>query len=115
MTEDRNALEDIDLTALYALDFIRGKTRQDFYGDMQMQAALRHKLIVIGEAVKRLSKPFRNSHQEIPWSKIAGIRDRLAHGYDTVDLDIIWEAIEQELPELRKSLEPILSQMDRTN
>ena len=48
MTQDSNTLDDLYLTVLYALDFIQGKTRQDFYGDMQMQAALRHKLIVIG-------------------------------------------------------------------
>ena len=76
---------------------------------MQMQAALRHKLIVISEAVKRLSKSFRESHQEIPWTKITGMRDRLAHKYDTVNLAKVWDTVEQHLPVLREYLEPICS------
>ena len=113
MTQDCSALDDIYLTTLYALDFIQGRTRQDFYSDMQIQAALRYKLIVIGEAVKRLSGAFRESHQEIPWSKIAGMRDRLSHKYDTVDLNVIWDAVEQDLPALREFLEPILPHVGR--
>ena len=109
MAQDNGALDDIYLTTLYAFDITRGKTRQDFYRDMQMQAALRHKLIVIGEAVKRLSSSFLESKQEIPWSKITGMRDRLAHEYDTVDLAIIWDTVEQDLPVLREYLEPICS------
>ena len=111
MTSDSSALDDIYLTTLYALDFTQGRTRQDFHRDMQMQAALRHKLIVIGEAVKRLSGSFRDSHREIHWSKITGMRDRLSHKYDTVDLNIIWDTVEQDLPVLRESLEPIFLQI----
>ena len=110
MTQDSGALDDIYLTTLYALDITRGKTRQDFYRDMQMQAALRHKLIVIVEAVKRLSSSFRESHQEIPWAKITGMRDRLAHKYDSVDLAKVWDTVEQHLPVLGEYLEPICSQ-----
>ncbi len=56
--------------------------------------------MVIGEAVKRLSSDFRNTHREIPWSLIAGMRDKLIHGYDIVDLDAVWKTVNDDVPKL---------------
>jgi uncharacterized protein with HEPN domain len=62
----------------------------------------------MGEAVKRLSPEFRASHSDIPWSQIAGTRDVLIHGYDRVNFDRAWTAIEDSLPELLKVLTPLI-------
>jgi uncharacterized protein with HEPN domain len=62
----------------------------------------------IGEAVKRLSKDFTQAHPEVPWSQIAGMRDKLVHDYDRVDVERVWGVLQQRLPELLEQLEPLL-------
>jgi len=64
--------------------------------------------MVIGEAVKRLSQDFRTRHPEIPWTLIAGMRDKLIHGYDIVDLDEVWKTADADVPDLLSLLEPLL-------
>jgi uncharacterized protein with HEPN domain len=55
---------------------------------------------VLGEAAKRLSPELRARHPDIPWRAIAGMRDRLVHGYDDVDLDLVWKTVSEDLPAL---------------
>jgi len=62
----------------------------------------------LGEAVKRLSVEFRERHSDVPWSRIAGMRDRIIHGYDSVDLDEVWNAVTIHVPELAARLEPLM-------
>ena len=66
--------------------------------------------MVIGETVKRLSDSFRTEHPEIPWSEIAGMRDKLIHEYDNVDTNMVWEALEQDVPILLEFARSILFQ-----
>jgi uncharacterized protein with HEPN domain len=65
-------------------------------------------LIVMGEAVKRLSAEFRAKHAEIPWSLIAGMRDHLIHGYDIVDWDEVWKTATTDVPDLLIRIAPLL-------
>ena len=67
-----------------------------------------HELLVIGEAVKRLPGAFGDEHGEVPWTKIAGMRDRLIHRDHDVDLAIVWNVVREEIPSLRRRLEPLL-------
>ena len=69
-----------------------------------------HQLLVMGEGVKRLSSDFRDRHPEIPWTLIAGMRDKLIHGHDIVDLDEVWKTATQDVPDLLDWLEPRLPQ-----
>jgi uncharacterized protein with HEPN domain len=62
----------------------------------------------LGEAVKRLSDDFRARHAEIPWTLMAGMRDKLIHGYDIVDLGEVWKTAKREVPDLLQWLEPHL-------
>lgn len=61
-------------------------------------------LSIIGEAIRGVSEATRSAHSEVPWRKIAGTRDRVIHGYFRVDLEIVWEIVETELPRLREQI-----------
>jgi uncharacterized protein with HEPN domain len=54
-----------------------------------------------------LSAPFRDGHPSVPWAEMAGMRDRLIHGYDSVDVEVVWDTVVRDLPALIKMLEPL--------
>jgi uncharacterized protein with HEPN domain len=83
--------------------------RTAFFADPKTQDAVIRNIEIIGEAVKRLSGTTREAHPEVPWSKMAGTRDRIIHGYFTVDLDIIWDVVDKELPSLRERIAKIVN------
>ncbi len=70
---------------------------------------------IIGEAVKNISKETRNKYPEIEWTKIAGTRDIMIHAYFNVDLDITWDIIKKDLPDLKKKIERILKEISSKN
>ncbi len=82
--------------------FTQGMDEACFEGDLRTHFAVQHQIMVIGEAAKRLSPELQNGIPEIPWSAIARMRDRLIHGYDTVDLEVVWDTVEQSIPSLLK-------------
>jgi len=87
----------------------KGKlAKQAFLRDIKTQSAILHQLLVIGEAVKRLSEDFRTQHPEIPWLRIAGMRDKLIHAYDAVDLDEVWKTVTKDIAPLISFLEPLV-------
>lgn len=67
-----------------------------------------HAILIIGEAAKRLTPAFREANADIPWKQIAGMRDRLIHGYDDVNLDTVWDVAMTHAPDLLARLEPLL-------
>ena len=82
--------------------------REAFFADTKTQDAVIRNLEVIGEAVKNLSQAHRDAHPDIPWKRIAGLRDLLIHRYFGVKLDTVWEVIERELPNLGQAIEQML-------
>lgn len=74
--------------------------------DAMYQAAVLRKLEIIGEVAKRLSNEFKSAHAHINWKGWAGLRDRLIHGYDDVNLDIVQTVLSDELPRLMAALKP---------
>jgi len=78
--------------------------REAFLADPKSQDAVVRNIEIIGEAAKALSEATRQAHPEVPWSKIAGTRDRLIHGYFSVDLDIVWDIVQTDLPSLRSKV-----------
>ena len=72
------------------------------------QLALTHLVEILGEAAARVSMPARDKHPQIPWADIVGMRNRLIHRYDVVDLNLLWDTVETDLPPLIAALEGIL-------
>lgn len=85
-----------------------GVSREQFLEDRMIQDAVTRRLEVIGEAVKGLSDAERSRHPEIPWSSIAGTRDRLIHDYFRVDHELVWEMVQEHLPALREAVAALL-------
>ena len=108
MKRDDATLLDIDRASRLVESFVEGYDRERFFADVKTQSAVLHEIIIIGEAVKRLSVEFRDSHTEIPWREIAGMRDRVIHHYDSIDLELVWQAAGRDIPELTRSIEPLL-------
>lgn len=80
----------------------------DFAEDIKTQDAAVRRIEIIGEAVKNLPSDFKNKHKDINWKEIAGMRDVLIHEYFGVDIDIVWETIKKDLPELKIKVSEIL-------
>jgi len=90
--------------ARLAIGAIEQKTRMDFESDRLLQAAAQRFLEVIGEAASRVSDQTRNLLPGVPWREIIGMRNRLIHGYSSVDNDIVWETIKGDLPTIVDAL-----------
>jgi len=88
-----------------AMEMACGQQRADLDSDRKLCLSLIHLLEVIGEAAKGVSREFRLRHPDLPWKKVAAMRDRLIHGYFDVNLDIVWQTVSQELPVLADKLE----------
>ena len=108
MQRDEATLLDIATAARLVQTFIRGLEKEAFLNDHKTQSAVLYQLIVMGEAVKRLSDELRAQHLDIPWSLIAGMRDHLIHGYDIVDWDEVWKTATSDVPDLLSKIEPLL-------
>jgi len=108
MRRDEATLLDIAKAARLVLIFTEGVTKEAFLNDLKTQSATLHQLMVIGEAVRRLSREFRDQHPEIPWSLIAGMRDHLIHAYDAVDLDEVWKTTTIDVRDLLAKIESLL-------
>jgi uncharacterized protein with HEPN domain len=92
-----------------AVGFAAGRQRQDLDTYELLSLALVRLIEVIGEAARSVSEQLRTQHPEVPWKAIIGTRDRLIHGYFDVDLDIVWEIVSADLPDLIPRLEVIRS------
>lgn len=108
MERDRAVLLDIVHAAELVLEFKGRMEKATFLSDAKTQSAILHQLMVMGEAVKRLSSEFRAGHPQIPWALIAGMRDKLIHGYDIVDLEQVWQTATLDVPALLAEIQPLL-------
>lgn len=108
MPRDAATLVDVVHALRRALAFASDTPTLDaFRADAKTQAAVLHTLLVLGEAVKRLSPAFREAHPGIPWRQMAGMRDVLIHAYDDVDVARVWYVLRDDLPDVLRNVEVI--------
>src|SRR6266436_1791801 len=105
MRRDEELLVDVLRYAKLAVRRASNRNEDELSADEDFQSLLIHQLLVIGEAVKKLSADFWQEPSEIPWEKIARMRDRLIHVYDRVDWKIVWETVTSDLPKLIEVME----------
>ena len=89
-------------------NYLRGKDFSEFENNRMLQDAVIREIEIIGEATKNLSSGFRAKYSEIPWRQIAGMRDKLIHGYFGVDLVAVWGTATEDIPALEVKLREIL-------
>ncbi len=87
---------------------LQGVTFDQFNDDFRTNFAVVRALEIIGEAAKRLPMSLREEYPDIPWKNMAGMRDRIIHGYDTVDLEIVWEVVKTDIPLIKPQVQQIL-------
>ena len=92
-----------------AVELRKAMTWEEFRGDWRKQMLGERLVEVLGEAGKRLPDDLRQRHPQLPWDKIAGTRDYIAHGYDSVDYDVIWGVLDVEAVKLKASVLAILA------
>ncbi len=101
MTSKRTVLDyltDIADAIDAAPAFVAGMDAAQFRADRRTVYAVTHALEIVGEAAKRIPEPVRARYPAVPWRLMAGMRDRLIHGYNTVDIDVLWKTLTEDLP-----------------
>ena len=111
MRDDRELLRHV-LEAIERIEKRTGRGRQAFESDDLIQTYAVHHIQILGEACRSVSAELKESHPEVPWKKIVGMRHILVHHYFEIDTDVVWSVIEKELPTLKRALAQILSGLE---
>ncbi len=107
MPRDKEYIFDILEAANLAVRYVSGKSLEDFLSDMQCQDAVIRRLEVIGEAAGRISQKTKNAYPYVPWRDMTRMRNIMIHEYDNVDLKIVWDTVQNDLPKLTEALKKI--------
>lgn len=110
--DHRVTLRHIEEYALRAQEICSGKTLDILIADWQATLALERALEILGEATKRLPDDLRQHYPQVEWKAVAGMRDRLIHGYDSIDYGILWKTVHERLPALLTTVEQMLRDLD---
>ena len=117
MSENRlpDYLDHMLEAAQQACCYVEGLDKDEFLVDKRTQQAVILNLIIIGEAATKLLKDysqFLDQHPDVPWRSMRGMRNRIAHGYFEIDLDVVWETVKTALPQLLERLPAIRKSSD---
>ncbi|MBZ0252038.1 MAG: DUF86 domain-containing protein [Candidatus Methylomirabilis sp.] len=107
--DPRAALHHMRDHAREAVDMARGRTRADLDEDRSLNLSLVRLLEIVGEAAGRVPPERRAEAPAIPWPQIVGLRNRLIHGYDDVDFNVLWAIVTEDLPPLIGELDRVLA------
>jgi len=108
MRKTKVYIKDILKSCEKIMDYSKDKNYNDFKDNEMLQDAIIINLEIIGEAVKNIPSEIRDNYSNIEWRKIAGLRDVLINDYFGVDLEIVWNIIENKIPKLKITMEDIL-------
>jgi uncharacterized protein with HEPN domain len=108
-------IEDIIDTINKAMNFVRDMDYETFSGDDKTIFAVIRACEIIGEAVKNIPDSIRVKHPALPWKDMAGMRDKVIHGYFGVKLKIVWNAVSNEFPMLKPEFEHIMDELENLN
>lgn len=117
MNENRlpDYIDHIQQAAADVCSFVEGLAKDDFLADKRTQQAVIMSLIIIGEAATKVMESyvaFTQTHPEVPWRNMRGMRNRMARGYFDIDLNVVWETAQEWLPELLKQLPAVRQDAD---
>jgi uncharacterized protein with HEPN domain len=102
--EDRNRLQHLTEAATKAIIYSTGKQRSDLDDDELLRLALTKLVEIVGEAAKHISPAAQEIMPNVPWRAAARMRDRLIHHYFDINLDILWQTVTTDLPEMLAAL-----------
>ncbi|MBI5154322.1 DUF86 domain-containing protein [Candidatus Poribacteria bacterium] len=110
--DDTVAIRHILAHALEAVALAATRLREDLDRDRQFFLSVLKLVEIVGEAANRVSSATQSLHPQIPWSLIVAARNRLVHGYDSVDCDVLWDIVKLDFPALAAELEKLLAGAD---
>ena len=93
-------------------EYLKGKSKLDFFNSIQLQDSVIRRIEIIGEAIKNIPNDIKKNYSQIPWREITGMRDILIHQYFGVDLDLTWQVIDKDLPRLKRQISDISKKID---
>lgn len=108
--EPRDYLRHILVEAEYLLRESAGLSVNGFMADETLRRAFVRSLEIIGEAAKKVPVDFRSRHPAVEWRAMAGMRDRLIHNYFGVDYELVWDVVQNRIPDLRAQIASILEE-----
>ena len=112
MTEILDYLDDIREAVEKIERFTNGMEYDEFTEDPKTVDAVLRNFEVIGEAAKNIPEDVRREYSDVPWSEMAGMRDKLIHGYATIDLQIVWTTIQEEIPALASQIKSVRNEFE---
>ncbi len=105
-------IEDILESIKLIEKYIKNISKENLDNNQKLKDSIVRRLEIIGEAVKNIPDNFRKKYPEVPWKKIAGLRDIIIHTYFSIDLDITWNIIKKDLPDLKEKMLKIRAELE---
>lgn len=108
MNRDLASVLDALIFARRITTYTKDMEDEQFFSDIKTQDAVMRNIAILGEALRRVSPEFRAVHPEIPYTQIIGMRNKLVHDYDGINVELIWDVIQNYIPDLIQQLEDII-------
>lgn len=110
--KDKGRLEHIISAINNVLEYTNGISHDEMLANKILCHAVAYNVQIVGEAAYRLSTEFKENHNEIPWRDVVGMRHILVHDYYTVDLEVLWNVVQEDLPPFKQLIETFLSEFE---
>ncbi len=88
--------------------YVQGVSKVTFFENLMMQDAVMHQIEIVGEASNHISDAFQDEHPELPWMQMRAVRNKIVHDYRGIELEIIWDTVKNNLPDLKVRVEKLL-------